>query len=123
MEEAGVIVCDTNNMAVEKSLSLIGKSISYINKDVRDKESVTEKVQVKTSENMKNLINSEPKIINVGLKSFSGDYSSNLIDLSYGLIEFNKGKINSTLENIIQYGNTSGVDVLSGIALGLIHHF
>lgn len=71
MEEAGVIVCDTNNMAVEKALSLIGKSINYVNKDIRDKEIVTEKVEVKTSENMKKLINEEPKIINIGLKSFS----------------------------------------------------
>lgn len=71
IEEAGVMVCDTNNMAVEKALSLIGKSISYVNKDVRKKEAVTEKVEVKVSEDMKNLINLEPKIINVGLKSFS----------------------------------------------------
>lgn len=71
MEEAGVIVCDTNNMAVEKALSLIGKSIKYVNKEVRDKEAVTEKVEVKVSEDMKNLINLEPKIINIGLKSFS----------------------------------------------------
>ena len=71
MEEAGVVVCDTNNSAVEKALSLIGKSVSYVNKDVRDREAVTEKVEVKSSENMKNLINEEPKIINIGLKSFS----------------------------------------------------
>jgi FdrA protein len=71
MEEAGVIVCDTNNMAVEKALSLIGKSISYVNKDVRKKEAVTEKVEVEVSEDMKNLINLQPRIINVGLKSFS----------------------------------------------------
>lgn len=71
MEEAGVIVCDTNNMAVEKALSLIGKSISYVNKDVKAKEAVTEKIEVKTSEDMKKLINLEPKIINIGLNSFS----------------------------------------------------
>ena len=71
MEEAGVIVCDTNNMAVEKALSLIGKSIKYLNKEVRPKEAVTEKVEVKVSQAMKNLINLEPKIINIGLKSFS----------------------------------------------------
>lgn len=57
--------------------------------------------------------------INYYKSAFLGDYSSNLIDLSYGLIEFNKGKIKSTLENIIQYGHTSGIDLLSGIALGL----
>lgn len=71
MEDAGVIVCDTNNMAVEKALSLIGKSISYVNKEVRERETVTEKVEVNTSENMKDLINSKPRIINIGLKSFS----------------------------------------------------
>ena len=71
MEESGVIVCDTNNSAVEKALSLIAKSVSYVNKDVRDREEVTEKVEVTSSENMKRLINEEPKIINIGLKSFS----------------------------------------------------
>ena len=57
--------------------------------------------------------------VNYYKSAFLGDYSSNLIGLSYGLIEFNKGMIKSILEDIIQYGHTSGIDVLSGIALGL----
>lgn len=57
--------------------------------------------------------------VNYYKSTLLGDYSSNLIDLSYGLIEFDKGKIKSILGDIIQYGHTSGVDLLSGISLGL----
>lgn len=71
VEDAGVIVCDTNNAAIEKALALIGKSVEYPNKEVKEKEPATEKVEVKTSENMINLISSKPRIINIGLKSFT----------------------------------------------------
>lgn len=57
--------------------------------------------------------------INYYKSAFLGDYSSNLINLSHELINFNKGKIKSRLEDIVQYGHTSGIDLLSGIALGL----
>lgn len=71
MEDAGVIVCETNNAAVEKALALIGKSVDYLEKEVRPREEVSEKVDVKVSESMKDLINSEPRIINIGLESFA----------------------------------------------------
>lgn len=57
--------------------------------------------------------------INYYKSAFLGDYSSNLIDLSCELISFNKGKIKGILEDIVKYGHTSGIDLLSGIALGL----
>lgn len=57
--------------------------------------------------------------INYYKSAFIGDYSSKLIDLCYELIEFNEEKIKVRLQDIIQYGHTSGVDILSGIALGL----
>lgn len=71
LEDAGVIICDTNNAAVEKALALIGKSIDYPSKEVKKRASITESVEVKTSESMKNLISSKPRIINIGLKSFA----------------------------------------------------
>lgn len=58
--------------------------------------------------------------INYYKSAFKGDYSSSLIDLCYSIIEFNEEEIRINLENIIQYGHTSGADLLSGIALGLI---
>lgn len=57
--------------------------------------------------------------INYYKSAFKGDYSSSLIDLCYSIIDFNEEEIRINLENIIQYGHTSGVDLLSGIALGL----
>lgn len=70
MEDIGVIVCDTNNAAVEKALALIGKSVEYPNKEIVEKKEISEKVEVETSQMMKDLISSRPKIINIGLKSF-----------------------------------------------------
>lgn len=71
MEDLGVIVCETNNEAVEKALSLIGKTVEYNKKELKPREVAREKVQVKVSDNMKDLINSRPRIINIGLKSFA----------------------------------------------------
>ena len=71
MEEIGVLVCNTNNEAVEKALALTGKSIDYREKGIRAKEEVTEEVEVKVSDSMRDLINTKPRIINIGLKSFA----------------------------------------------------
>ena len=71
LEGLGVIVCETNNQAVEKSLALVGKTLKYYEKKVRPKEKVTEKIKVKVSNSMKGLITRSPKIINIGLKSFA----------------------------------------------------
>ncbi len=71
MEEIGVLVCDTNNEAVEKALALIGGAIEYKEKDIRPRETRTEKVEVKVSDSMRDLINTKPRIINIGLKSFA----------------------------------------------------
>lgn len=71
MEDIGVIVCDTNNLAVQKSLALIGKGIDYPIKEVIEREPITEKVVVNTSDKIQDLINTKPRIINIGLSSFS----------------------------------------------------
>lgn len=71
MEDIGVIVCDTNNAAVDKSLALIGKKVDYIIKEIKPKEKIVQKIEVETSERINDLINSKPKIINIGLKSFA----------------------------------------------------
>lgn len=71
MEEIGVIVCDTNNIAVEKALALIGKTIDYPVKEIREKEAINESIEIDSSDKIHKLITSEPKIINIGLSSFS----------------------------------------------------
>lgn len=71
MEEIDVHVCDSNNAAVEKALALIGRSVSYLDKEVEARTKASEEVQVKVSDAMRELISTKPRIINVGLKSFS----------------------------------------------------
>lgn len=48
-----------------------------------------------------------------------GQYSSKLIDLCHSLIDSKKEMINSSILEIMEYGHTSGSDLLSGIALGV----
>ena len=57
--------------------------------------------------------------LNYYKSAFIGDYSSNLIYLACELISFDRGKIKSRLKDIVQYGHTSGIDLLTGIALGV----
>ena len=71
LEDQGVLVYSSNNAAVEKALALIGKKVDYLAKELREKEAVKTKVEVEVSDKMKELITSKPRIINVGLKSFS----------------------------------------------------
>ena len=81
MEDIGVIVCDTNNQAVEKSLALIGKEVEYPEKKVVARKEITEKVEVESTQEMKDLITSKPKIINIGLESFYDTFKSFNVDV------------------------------------------
>lgn len=71
MEDLGVIVCETNNAAVEKALALIGKSLEYNDKEIRPREAISERIDIEVSENMKDLISTRPRIINIGLQGFA----------------------------------------------------
>ena len=81
MEDIGVIVCDTNNKAVEKALALIGKEIEYPKKDVVPRREITENVYVESSDAMKELITDKPRIINIGLESFYDTLKSFGVDV------------------------------------------
>lgn len=81
MEDIGVIVCDTNNQAVEKALSLIGKEVNYPKKDVVPRSEITENIIVESSDEMKDLITNKPKIINIGLESFYDTLKSFGVDV------------------------------------------
>nr|WP_300004645.1 acyl-CoA synthetase FdrA [Tissierella sp.] len=81
MEDIGVIVCDTNNKAVEKALALIGKEIEYPKKDLVPRREVTEDIYVESSDSMKELITDKPKIINIGLESFYDTFKTFGVDV------------------------------------------
>lgn len=51
--------------------------------------------------------------------ALTGRYSSRLIDLCNALINIDRLEIEKQILQIIEYGHTSGRDILSGIALGI----
>lgn len=71
MEDAGVIVCESNKQAVETSLALIGYDFNEGEKPVLPMKKTAEKSEYIISESVRRLLQEKPKIINVGLESFS----------------------------------------------------
>jgi FdrA protein len=71
MGDAGVIVCESNKQAVETSVTLIGHNFHEIVKPVIPKKIGSAKVEHKASEAVSRLLQEKPKVINVGLESFS----------------------------------------------------
>lgn len=70
LEDRGVIVCETNQDAVDQALALIGYEVEYPHKEIRQKAPAAQKVSVEVSESQRNLMKTKPRIINIGLKSF-----------------------------------------------------
>lgn len=71
LEDIGVFVYDTNNQAVEKALALIGKQITYEEKIIQKRTKTQNNKKINVSNNMRDLITTSPRIINIGLKSFA----------------------------------------------------
>ena len=71
MEDAGVIFCESNKQAVETAVTLIGYNFHEIVKPIMPKKTESEKVECKVSESVRRLLAEKPKVINVGLESFS----------------------------------------------------
>ena len=80
LQDAGVIVCENNKLACRTAIQAIGRDFAEPEKEIRAKESNAEKKktgsreeerQPKVSEKLKELLSEKPRIINIGLKSFS----------------------------------------------------
>src|SRR5699024_10712938 len=70
LEKAGIIVKDTNNQAVRTALRIIGKDVNDVKKKHVDKEA-SKAFDLSVSENVMDLLNNKPRVVNVGLKSFT----------------------------------------------------
>ncbi|QUH18850.1 acyl-CoA synthetase FdrA [Alkaliphilus sp. B6464] len=70
MEDLGVIVCDSNKAAVEMAMHLIGYKYQELNKEILPRK-VRKENNPEVSEKLKELIEHKPRVINIGLKSFS----------------------------------------------------
>ncbi|MEG1047215.1 acyl-CoA synthetase FdrA [Carnobacterium sp.] len=71
LEEAGVIVCESNNKAVRTGLGILGYQVTDTEKKVEAADA-TESVAIpEVSEKVSALLTTQPYVINLGLKSFS----------------------------------------------------
>ncbi|HLQ72125.1 MAG TPA: acyl-CoA synthetase FdrA [Bacillota bacterium] len=70
LEDAGIIVKDTNNQAVRTALSIVGKKVKDVKKAHVDKKA-GKAFDLAVSEQITDLLNNKPRVINVGLKSFT----------------------------------------------------
>lgn len=71
MEDAGVIVCESNKRAVETSLYLIGTPFTEEMKPILPRKKSTEPIEYVVSDSVRGLIEDKPKVINIGLRSFT----------------------------------------------------
>lgn len=71
LEEAGVIVKDSNNQAVRTALAMLGIQIEEKNKEVVPAKTEGASADITTSEALEKLLNEKPAVVNVGLKSFT----------------------------------------------------
>lgn len=70
LQDAGVIVAETNKLAVKTAIEAIGYEFTEEEKEVRPKQ-VKEFTPAKPSEKLLKMLSSKPKAINIGLKSFA----------------------------------------------------
>ncbi|MGX7023300.1 acyl-CoA synthetase FdrA [Vagococcus hydrophili] len=71
LEEIGVIVCENNVQALQTALRVVGSELIFEPKEVKAKEASTLKELPEVSESLAKLISETPKIINIGLQSFT----------------------------------------------------
>lgn len=70
LEEAGVIVCESNKVACEVAIELVGLHLEEEEKEVKDAQKAP-KTDVEASEAIMNMLNQKPNVINIGLESFA----------------------------------------------------
>ncbi|WP_152655989.1 acyl-CoA synthetase FdrA [Oceanobacillus sp. CFH 90083] len=69
LKESGAIICETNDQMVRTAISLVGGKVEQPVLDVQNFEHTKEDLSV--DEKIMSLINSNPSVINIGLKSFT----------------------------------------------------
>ena len=71
LEDMGVTVCENNVQALRTALQVIGESLTFDDKKVVAKKESTLTSLPKVQETLSTLISETPKIINIGLESFT----------------------------------------------------
>ncbi len=71
LKDAGVIVCESNKLAVEMSLYLIGNQVKEVEKPIVPREKTVANEKFVTSREVMKLMSEKPRVINMGVKSFT----------------------------------------------------
>ncbi|MBE7719337.1 MAG: acyl-CoA synthetase FdrA [Lacrimispora celerecrescens] len=71
LEDIGVILCTSNKRAVETALCLIGHPYTETEKTILPREKVKSDREHAVSKQMMELLSQKPRVINIGLKSFT----------------------------------------------------
>ncbi|HCM90844.1 MULTISPECIES: acyl-CoA synthetase FdrA [Vagococcus] len=71
LEEIGVVVCENNVQALQTALAVVDSELVFKAKEVVAKEASTLKKLPEVSDSLAKLISETPKIINIGLQSFT----------------------------------------------------
>jgi FdrA protein len=71
LEQAGVILRDSNNQAVRTALSIIGLTVNDVKKQHVDYTGTVAEEDLSISPQLEQLINTKPVVVNIGLKSFT----------------------------------------------------
>ncbi|GIN39654.1 acyl-CoA synthetase FdrA [Heyndrickxia oleronia] len=77
LEEAGVILRDSNNQAIRTALAMLNIQIEEKDKKVVPVKEAVEKVEITVSEAIEQFLTEKPRVINVGLKKFTESITAN----------------------------------------------
>jgi FdrA protein len=77
LEEIGVIVCENNVQALQTALAVVGSKLTFSSKEVVAKQASTLEELPAVSSSLAALIAETPKIINIGLQSFTDSIIDN----------------------------------------------
>jgi FdrA protein len=79
LREAGVIIKENNDEAVRTALDIIGLSVNDVEKEHVDADKTKKDLAV--SDEITNLLSDRPRVVNVGLKSFTDALAANNVPL------------------------------------------
>lgn len=71
LQQAGVVVCETNKLAVQMALQTLGLNIQEVEKPICAKTTCATTPATSPSEALIRLLSEKPTIVNIGLKSFA----------------------------------------------------
>lgn len=105
LENSGVIVKDSNNEAVRTGLALVGRTVEEADKAIREVESGEAAPILEASDAMLNLLAKQPRVINVGLKSFA----EAITETGGRVVQFDWRPVaggNTELQKVLQFLNS-----------------